>query len=627
MPGTQREQRADVADIVVVEFERLAERAADRRAVRIGQGPVEPPVVAHRVEQHPRGRRDIEAVHLALPRCCDDRIHLRAEAGCLHADRDPVGANTERHRGGGGIDVSLHQQRVGTGRGQGRRVDAVGGVARDRHQASGGVQQPQRHAGPAGREQVQPVACIGGDREGLRAIAGVQRHGRRRSQGQRRRGRKIEQAERIVAGAGTAAGDDQPVGPCPGLERDRLVVATLHTVGVSEGAVVDEAGGSEQLPGDVAVAGQRIRIQQRALGQREGVHVLLERYRDRSGEGLPQCQSTGACACILEPEREGFRGGFADISFEGQQVGAGGRERQRPDRVDVVRACDQLAIRPHDPDVDIGPAAQVDERDHLARRGGEAEQLGRAAGVEGRGHCGGLGAADADRGRRGNVEQAERVGPGGAVAFADGDDVVAGHQRDFGRTPAAAGIDAAQGAAGDDAAWAREGVGAVVGRGEVIHHHDRLLRDVEAVMLDRPGNEDRARDGRAQRHRGFRAGPGHRGDRHVVDGLHGVGVIVLAADREAAGAKLIARDEQLVDGPDRHAACRAPLGCQHDRDERAPIGLRDGDGRMHHPAGAEVQRGQADELLRHQAGAGPDGDVVAGPVAAIVIIDVERDAE
>ena len=63
----------------------------------------------------------------------------------------------KRLRGVRVVDVALDQQRVGAG-GERRRIHALRCIVRVGHQAAGAVQQAQRHVGPAGGRQMQPLA-------------------------------------------------------------------------------------------------------------------------------------------------------------------------------------------------------------------------------------------------------------------------------------------------------------------------------------------------------------------------------------------------------------------------------------------------------------------------------------
>ena len=159
--------------------------------------------------------------------------------------------------------------------------------------------------------------------------------------------------------------------------------------------------------------------------------------------------------------------------------------------------------------------------------------------------------------------------------------------------------------------------------GEVVELDLRQGGDVEGVALNGVRHQDGAGDGLpdGDRRRGVR--PRHRGDRDIVDGLRGVGVVALAADGDAAGAKLVAGDEYGVDG----CVGGSALGRQHHRHQRAAIGLRHDDGGVDRRAAAEVDGGRGYEFLRHQAAAVADGDVVGRAVAAIAVIGVEGDAQ
>ncbi len=126
-----------------------------------------------------------------------------------------------------------------------------------------------------------------------------------------------------------------------------------------------------------------------------------------------------------------------------------------------------------------------------------------------------------------------------------------------------------------------------------------------------------------QRDRLGRTAAGHGGNGDVVDALVRRVVVVGPAHRHPQRIHLVAGDEQLIDRGEGRAALRR----QHHAQQRAAIRLLQRDRGVDGRPAAQVGVAGADELLRDQPAAAPHGDVVAGAVAAIIVVGVEADGQ
>ena len=146
---------------------------------------------------------------------------------------------------------------------------------------------------------------------------------------------------------------------------------------------------------------------------------------------------------------------------------------------------------------------------------------------------------------------------------------------------------------------------------------------IERVPLRRTRHQDRAGHGLSQRNGRCIVGTGNGRNLYIVDRQRVAAIRALSTDRDPARSQMIPGYEQAAYRRD----CLPARRRERHRDQRTAIRCLHRDGRVQNGAACESEHGGTEQHLLDQPAVVAHRDMVGRPVAAVVIIGLDRDTD